>query len=438
VPVITEQTPLTYRDALPEKVDVVVVGAGIAGIMTAWFLQKAGKSVFICEKGRVAGEQSCRNWGFVRQAGRDPAELPMMMDGMRIWEDLQAEIGDEVGFRRPGSLFTSAWPDVLDSYEAWVEQVALPHGLPSRMVTPAEITDLMKMRHTSFKGGLYTPADGVAEPLTAVPSVAARLHKAAGVFIRENCAARVLDVQAGRVTGVHTEDGTVKAEQVLVAAGLWAGRFLANHGLRLPQLLINTTVARTEAVAEPVPLAFGYTDACFRARVDGGYTLTAGEMMEHELCADSFTYGWAFLPVLKKYWRNVSVLPGLNAGLRDRLWPARRWTADDVTPFEQTRVLNPSLSKRQFKKIRRDISRHLPDLGSLAITAAWTGSADMTPDMLPVLSAAESLPGLHVAAGFSGHGFGLGPGAGKAMAGQLLGQPPQFDLSSFNLNRFNS
>ncbi len=134
MPVITEKTPVRFRDDLPTAVDVAIVGGGIAGVMTAWFLQRAGKRVLICEKGRIAGEQSCRNWGFVRQAGRHAAELPIMMECMDIWQALQDEIGDEVGFRRPGSLFISQYDKELTGYAAWVEKVAKPHGLPSRMI----------------------------------------------------------------------------------------------------------------------------------------------------------------------------------------------------------------------------------------------------------------------------------------------------------------
>ncbi len=154
--VITEDSPVTYRDQLPDRTDVIIVGGGIAGVMTAWFLQKAGKQVLICDKGRVAGEQSCRNWGFVRQAGRDVAELPIMMDCMDTWQELQDEIGDEIGFRRPGSVFTSKFDDELAMYEAWANEVGKPHGLPTRMLSSKEVSSILNMPYSPFKGALYT------------------------------------------------------------------------------------------------------------------------------------------------------------------------------------------------------------------------------------------------------------------------------------------
>ena len=105
MPVLNENSPVTFRDELPESVDVAIIGGGIAGICTALFLARDGLSVLVCEKGRVAGEQSSRNWGWVRQMGRDEAELPIMMDSIKLWEDLAGETDNEVGFRRGGTMY---------------------------------------------------------------------------------------------------------------------------------------------------------------------------------------------------------------------------------------------------------------------------------------------------------------------------------------------
>ena len=437
MPVITTDTPVTFKDDLPDKVDVVVVGGGIAGVMAAWFLQSSGKRVLICEKGRVAGEQSCRNWGFVRQAGRAAAELPIMMDCMAEWQALQDEIGDDVGFRCPGSMFISKFPEELDAYAEWAEKVGQPAGLATRMITSKEINAIMGANRHEYPAALYTESDGCAEAFTAVPAVARCLHAKGGVAIRENCAVRLLDIEAGRVVGVHTEDGPVKAEQVLIAAGLWSGKLLFNHGLHFPQLLVNTTVARTEPVAEQLQLTYGHSEACFRSRLDGGYNLMPGEIMEHELCFETFAYGLQFLPALKQYRKKSSVIPGFYEGFRRRMFPKRRWTKDEMTPFEKTRVLNPRHSKRHYRKIEKNMARHFPDLAKLQIIETWTGAADMTPDVLPALGEVLRYPGLYIASGLSGHGFGLGPGIGKAIAGLLLGSRSQFDLSPFRFERFS-
>ena len=102
---ISAQCPIQFNDVLPASADVVIIGAGIIGITTAWFLAKQGIKVLVCDKGRVAGEQSSRNWGWIRQQGRDEAELPIMMESMALWENLSNDIGVDIGFKREGSLY---------------------------------------------------------------------------------------------------------------------------------------------------------------------------------------------------------------------------------------------------------------------------------------------------------------------------------------------
>ena len=90
---------------IPATSDVVIVGGGIAGITAAWFLNKAGVAVTVCEKGSIAGEQSSRNWGWIRQQGRDQAELPIVMESMRLWQEIADELDGDIGYRREGSLY---------------------------------------------------------------------------------------------------------------------------------------------------------------------------------------------------------------------------------------------------------------------------------------------------------------------------------------------
>src|SRR5215468_12774529 len=99
--------PVATDDRLPPRADVVIVGGGIIGVSTALFLARQRVSVVLCEKGSIAGEQSSRNWGWVRKMGRDPREMPLMLESMRIWDRLQ-EGGLDLGFRRSGIVYLCA------------------------------------------------------------------------------------------------------------------------------------------------------------------------------------------------------------------------------------------------------------------------------------------------------------------------------------------
>lgn len=104
----TDLTQLTHQDALPKACDTVIIGGGIVGVMTAYYLAGQGQSVVLCEKGRIAGEQSSRNWGWVRQQGRHPAKLPIMVEANRLWHELTDALSEDIGFRTPGILCTVA------------------------------------------------------------------------------------------------------------------------------------------------------------------------------------------------------------------------------------------------------------------------------------------------------------------------------------------
>ena len=108
-------------EKIPETADIVIIGGGIVGVSTAWFLARYGISVVLCEKGHIAGEQSGRNWGWVRQQGRDPRELPMMIESMRIFQSLESEIGEDVGFRQGGCLYTGSTDLDMELFHDWLE-----------------------------------------------------------------------------------------------------------------------------------------------------------------------------------------------------------------------------------------------------------------------------------------------------------------------------
>ena len=433
MPMLSKNSPITFRARLPKEVDVVIIGAGIIGISTAWFLIKSGLSVLVCEKGRVGGEQSTRNWGWVRQMGRDEAELPIVTESLSIWENLTSEIDEDIGFSRKGLLFLAENEKNLEEFEEWME-IAKQYQLDTQILSTKELGKKLNYTEHRWKGAMYTPSDGRAEPFIAVPAIA-RAAQRAGARIIENCAARTIETQAGAVSGVITELGTVRTRTVICASGVWSSTFLANLGVSFPQLLVKGTVARTSAVPEGFNGGAGSDKFSFRRRQDGGYTLSLGNYVDHYLGADSFRYFSDFLPALKMTWSAIKLR--YDDDLLKRLFPTRRWEGDEITPFEQTRVLNPTPNPRVVRKIQQLMTSNLPILAKAQIEEVWAGMIDAPPDFVPVMDEISNYRNLFLATGFSGHGFGIGPGAGKIMAALVQGKQVKFDLNRFRFSRFS-
>ncbi len=428
----SDQSGVTFQDPLPDAVDAVVIGAGVIGTSIAWFLNQRGVSVLVCDKGRVAGEQSSRNWGWIRQQGRDAAELPIVMESINAWESLARELGEDIGFTRQGVLFAAETDRELAHFEHWLE-IAAQHQLDSRLLSGAEVDALITDKPGQWKGGLFTASDGRAEPFKAVPALARLLQKRGGI-IREQCAVRALDIQAGKVIGVVTEHGRVRADAVVCAGGAWSTLFLANLGIDFPQLTVRATVVRTEPAPNIYDGAATLGEVAIRRRQDGGYTVAASAANEHIIGADSFRYFSRFLPALKSSARYLRLRPG-NHPVQGLL-PTRRWREDQVTPFEKTRVLNPAPSAAALRKMRQGLAKRVPQLANLAFEEVWAGMIDVTPDVVPVMDAVAQYPGFYLATGFSGHGFGIGPGAGRVMADLVLGRAVGHNLERFRLSRF--
>ncbi|MEM7218422.1 MAG: FAD-binding oxidoreductase [Pseudomonadota bacterium] len=432
--ITSDASPVQFSDRLPEAVDVAVIGGGVIGIATAWFLRQSGVSVLVCDKGRVAGEQSSRNWGWIRQQGRDAAELPIATDGINAWEQIAADLDTDIGFTRQGVLYAAENEAQLAHYESWLRDVATPQQLDSRMLSADEVDERIGDKPGQWRGGLFTPSDGRAEPWKAVPALARGL-RARGGLIRENCAVRTIEREAGRVTGLVTEHGSVRTQSIVLAGGAWSTLFLGNLGIRLPQLTVRSTVARTLAAPDIYAGGAVLGEVSIRRRADGGYTVAANGINEHYVGLDSVRFARAYWPALRA--STVELRLRFGDDLLDRLFPQRHWQADAQSPFERTRVLNPPPSRVALRDMRNALIDRVPTLGAVPFAQAWAGMIDVLPDVVPVMDEVRGWPGFYLATGFSGHGFGIGPGAGKVMARMVLGDAPQHDLTRFRFARFD-
>jgi glycine/D-amino acid oxidase-like deaminating enzyme len=417
---------------LPPQADVVVIGGGVIGLTSALFLAARGVKVVLVEKGGIACEQSSRNWGWCRQSARDPREFDLIREALRLWRGMNERCQADTGFREAGILFAARSEADDAQYREWSGKAARS-GIRTRMVSGAELAALLPGDADPPPSALYCDSDGRAEPQWAGPAfaLAARRH---GAALLTQCAARGIETAGGRVSAVITERGVVKCNTVVVAGGAWSRRILKDLQISLPQLKVHASVARTTAIENgPVPAMWDGPTA-FRKRADGGYTIADGSTIVVPLTPDSFRCFPHFIPMLKLEWKSLRLR--LNARFFTEWREAAPVPWDRPSPYEETRILDPQPEQKHLEALMARLRNRYPAFADARIAQSWAGYIDATPDAVPVISDVGTVIGLIVATGFSGHGFGISPGAGHLVADLACGIKPIVDPREFRLSRF--
>lgn len=422
---------LPSDDRLPAQADVVVIGGGISGVATAWHLARRGTSVALVEKGVIAGEQSSRNWGWCRQQNRDERELPLAIAALKLWDTIRQETGEDPGFRRSGLVYATGDPKDMENWERWA-QMAKGYDVDTRILTSSEVSDRLPGNSRSWLGGVWSPTDGRAEPELAVPVLATAARRS-GATIHQSCAAREIELTAGSVSGVVTERGLIRCSAVLVAGGAWAGMFLRHHGLKFLQASVQSTSFCTAPAPEVTAGGISMQDVTFRRRLDGGYTVgLSGFGRLH--------FSPMGLAQMRPFWKTfLSRRAGLSYSFGAPFFNGpdsfQRWGGDTLSPFERFRVLDPQPEPRLLRKGLKGLIEAYPALASVGVRHQWGGMVDCTPDALPVIGPVQSVPGLHISAGHTGHGFGVGPATGHLSADLIRGDRPLVDPRPFRYER---
>lgn len=417
---------------LPQAADCVVIGGGIAGVCAAYWLARAGQSVVLLEKGRIGAEQSSRNWGWCRQQNRDARELPMATRSLALYDQMQAEIGESLGFRRCGLLYLSDNEAEIAGWARW-GAFARGEGVETRMLTPAEAAERGRATGRAWKGGVFSPTDGTADPSRAAPVIARGIEKLGGVVV-QRCAARGLVLEAGRLAGVVTEQGTIATRIAVMAGGAWASSFCHQYGIRFPQAAVRSSILSVGPGAEG-PDALHTARVSVTRRGDGGYTLAISGHARVDPTPQQMRFSRQFLPMFARRWRVLR--PGGAEGWRSGHEALRRWRLDAPTPMERMRELDPRVDRAMIARTLARGAELLPGLRGRPVQAAWAGYIDSTPDGVPAIGE-TSVPGFVLAAGFSGHGFGIGPGAGEMIADLVTGATPALDPAPYHPARLDA
>jgi glycine/D-amino acid oxidase-like deaminating enzyme len=417
---------------LPPQADVVIIGGGIIGVSTALFLAKKGLVVVLCEKGRVGGEQSSRNWGWCHVVGRKVGEIPLAMASLHLWRGLNRRINRDTGYRQPGIILLCKTDAEIARQEAWLDQVR-QYSVDACLLRRSELDRVIPGASVGFVGGMHTPADGRAEPSQAAPAIA-EAARTLGAVILTNCAVRGIDLQAGRIAGVVTEKGRINCDSVVLAGGAWSRLFCGNAGIDLPQLNILASVFRTGPLAGAPEITAAGSVFAFRKRLDGGYSIARRNANTVEITSDHFRLLSDFLPQLRSNRHEFRLRIGKRSWEEFRM--RRRWSLDEATPFEAMRVLDPTPNRGALIEACSVLSRAFPAFAKMEVVQSWGGMIDVTPDAMPVIDQVAHIPGFFIATGFSGDGFGIGLGAGRLMADLVTGTAPVVDPMPFRLSRF--
>ena len=368
--------------------DIVIIGGGITGTAAALSLAEEGVRATLLERRGIAAMASGWTLGGVRQSGRDPAELPLARAAVALWPELSRRLGADVEYRRRGNLRLAR-----DEAEAGVirDMVAEQRSLGLELdflADNAAVRDVAPALSEHVLSASFCPSDGHANPVKATRGFA-EAAKARGAEIREGVAVRAIRLEGGRVAGVETSGGFVPAGVVVVAAGVNTPALLAPLGLDLPLRVTVVHVLQSERLPPLLDQVFGVAnaDCAGRQEADGRLRVTTGSR----------------------------AFPG----------DAESWSEEALAP-----------SEAEIAKLRKLVGHVLPKLEEAPLARAWGGLIDQTPDALPVLDAPAEVPGLVIAAGFSGHGFCLSPVSGELITDLALGRAPRHGLDAFRLARF--
>ena len=418
---------------LPQEADVVVIGGGVVGVFTAYYLARRGVKVALVEKGLVGAEQSSRNWGWCRQQNRDARELPLATKSLELWEKLAEETGEDTGFRRCGLLYLSQNENELAGWEKW-RDFARTVGVTTHMLSQQEATEHGGRPVASGRGASSHQAMG--RPTHPSRSRYSPGHyggwrdRTSELRRTRHRSERRPRQRGGHGEGHHTHTDRCHGRRCL-------GVVLLSPTRRSFPASVDTSLdhgrrTRCERSARRVAYRRNLHDPALQWRVYPRYQRSGARRPTPQ----QLRFSREFIPMFARRWRSLA--PGGLEGWRQGHESLRKWRLDAVTPMEKVRILDPKPDMKQIRLTHSRACDLMPSMRQMPISDVWAGYIDSTPDGVPAIGEIESIPGFVLAAGFSGHGFGIGPGAGHLIADLITGKPPIVDPRPYRPERLSA
>ena len=371
--------------------DVIVIGGGVVGCATAYYLAKKGvKNVIVLEADKSIGHGgSSRNGGFVRQSGRDVRELPYAIYAVQnMWPHLSEELGVDVEYYQRGNLRLGKTETHLKKLEKLASN-ARSLGLDMNVVDGKTVKEICPYLSDDIIGASWCPTDGHANPMMTTLAYYKRSTEM-GVRYFTEAKAKELRKIKGKIRKVVLESGEIfEAETVIVAAGYESRYITRTVGIDVPMTRYFEEALVTEMQPHMFDIMLGTADADFY-----------GHQAQH----GSFVFG-------------------SESGLEE---------TTDMSPNDlKTNSLTVSAGCRA-------IMGYIPLLADAKIVRTWGGWLDNCYDGVPVISKVDEVPGLIIACGFTGHGFGTAPSVGLMLSQMVVGEDTVVDISALRYDRFKS
>ena len=365
-----------------DSADVVVIGGGVSGLTSAYFLAKAGADVVVVEKGAVGGEASGRNGGMISERVDEPPMIPMAVESLKIWPTLDDELGYPTEFTHQGRLEVAVSEEEMgDIYTERDE--SLRHGIAVDLLDPSEIQGLVPGITGRTLGGAFFPNGGHANPQRTVQAFAWAFQDLGG-RLYQHTAVTGLEVVDGRVSSVQTTAGAIEAGVVVAAAG--------------PQ-----TALMAEMVGVHVPVAPARVEIIATAPLDPIFdiALVGNGLYGRQAARGNLLFGGG----------------------------AHEWTDVGLTA-EPSKPSTPLI-----RNIARRLAELLPGAADTPVIRSWAGVVEQAPDYLPIIDVLD-YPSNYIVVTASAHGFGISPATGKVVSDLVLHGESSIDISGLTLGRF--
>ncbi len=371
--------------AMNDTAEAVIIGGGIIGCATAFELAERGmKDVIVLEKDYLTAGSTGRCAAGVRQQWGLEMNIRLARGSCKMLERLEEELQYpySIEFNQSGYLVLAFSAAQMRQFERNV-RVQRSIGTPSRVVDLEEAREVVPhLRTDELVGATFCPEDGHANPFHTTMAYAQAARRL-GVQISTRTEATGIDTSGSRVVGVETDRGYISTPIVYNAAGPYSRRVAAMAGVGIPVYSERHQILVTEPVAP----------------YQGPMVIS----LEHGIYCQQTPHG--------------SFITGLG------------------DPSE-ARGINCEATWEFAEELAHMVVGILPPLAELRVVRQWAGQYNITPDAQPILGGISGLDGYHMAVGFSGHGFMVGPMTARLMAQTITGEKPDMDISMLDLGRF--